>query len=331
MRSSLTTSFLLILARFTLAADLVHDLSLPSFLQSMNRSSLNTSIAASNDNSIQAWAKQARQSEYRENAIHQGAINTLEALFQQKVEPDIAAATITGSYEPWLKQGFAVSPVFQFWGMICEAIQMLGQNVFIVGQLVELLNSISTRPDVLDRNGRPVSPGGGYTGVYWRDLPALAVMLREYAFDIEPETPELPDEGDWTPAQRATLMSVVTFGTYYLAWGQVDLGMSHQAEVSFMLGIEQPYQTPQQIRRALTLVPPAAEWMGVGGKKIYQLCQRGTTQRGTSFSLDRWRLWRTKFVEIGRNSALTPSVRQWALGAQDSMAAAETSRTSEAR
>ena len=148
--------------------------------------------------------------------------------------------------------------------------------------------------------------------------------------DIEPGTPELPDEGDWTNAQRATLQNVVTFGALYLESGQIDLGMSFQAEVSFMIGIEQPYQTLEEQRRAKTLVPPAALWMHFAGKKIYQLCQHGITQRGRGFSLDRWELWKTKFVEIGRNMAVS-NVQQWALSAQDSMAAAETGRTSEAR
>ena len=181
MRSFTAISLLVILTRFSSATDF-QNLTFPLLPLSMNNSIFNTSVAASNDDSIQAWANNARQSEYRQNPVHQNAINTLEALFREKIEPDAAAATITSFYNPWLKQGFAVSPVFQLWGMICEAIQMLGGNIFIDGILVELLNSISRRPDVMDQNGKAIGPSGGYTGVYWRDLPTLAVMLREYAF-----------------------------------------------------------------------------------------------------------------------------------------------------
>ena len=125
-------------------------------------------------------------------------------------------------------------------------------------------------------------------------------------------------------------MSVTTFGALYLDNGQVDLGMSSQAEISFMTGLEQPYKTIDEQRRAKTLVPPAALWMHYGGKKIYQLCQHGTTRKGRGFSLDRWKLWKTKFAEIGRNRALS-GVQQWTLSALDSMATAESSQRSQAR
>ena len=175
----IAVSLLVAISRVTSAIGF-QNLSLP------DSSSLNSSIATSNGISIQAWAKQAREGEYRQHPVHQKAIDILESLFQEKIEPDAAAATITSLYDPWLKQGFDVSPVFQLWGMICEAIQMLCKNIFIDGFLVELLNSISKRPDVTDQRGKAISPGGGFTGVYWRDLPALAIMLREYAFGTLP-------------------------------------------------------------------------------------------------------------------------------------------------
>jgi len=127
--------------------------------------------------------------------------------------------------------------------------------------------------------------------------------------DIEPETPEMPDEGDWTDAQRATLMNVVTFGALYLVRGHTSIGMSSRAEFSIMDGIELPYQTPEQQRRAKTLVPPAAEWILLAGEKIYELCKDGRDQQGRGYSLYRWALWKRGFVEIAANKGLTDDVK----------------------
>lgn len=80
-----------------------------------------------------------------------------------------------------LRQGFTISPVFELWGMICEATRMLGNNINIDKRLLELLNGISTLPDVKDQSGKAINAGGGFPGVYWKDLPAFAVFFREYA------------------------------------------------------------------------------------------------------------------------------------------------------
>lgn len=127
--------------------------------------------------------------------------------------------------------------------------------------------------------------------------------------DIEPETTEIPDEGDWTEAQRATLMKVVTFGALYLVRGYSDIGMSFHAEVSIMHGVESPYQTPEQQRRAKILVPPAAQWIHLAGEKIYELCKHGRDQQGRGYSLYRWALWKRHFVEIATNKGLTDDVK----------------------
>lgn len=77
--------------------------------------------------------------------------------------------------------------------------------------------------------------------------------------DLDPGASESPDdEADWTNAQRATLMRVVTFGALYLTNGSVDLGIAFYAKVSLINGLEAPYQTVAQQRRALANVPPAA-------------------------------------------------------------------------
>ena len=119
----------------------------------------------------------------------------------------------------------------------------------------------------------------------------------------------MPDEGDWTDAQKATLLNVTNFSALYLDHGQKDIGMSFHAEVSLMEGIEVPYQTPEQQRRAATVVPPAATWILLAGEKIYDLCKSGKDDKGRGFSLRRWALWKAKFGEIATNQGLEDNVR----------------------
>ena len=132
--------------------------------------------------SIDAWADKARRSQYRQDAEHQRAITTLKTVFEGKETSVSAASTIASIYEPMLKRGFQLSPVNELWGMICEAATMLGSNQEIDERLISLLNSISSLPDAIDEKGNVVKAGpyGDYR-VYWKDLPSLAIMFREYA------------------------------------------------------------------------------------------------------------------------------------------------------
>ena len=43
-----------------------------------------------------------------------------------------------------------------------------------------MLNSISKLLDVTDEHDKTISPKGS-VGVYWRDMPELVIMFREYA------------------------------------------------------------------------------------------------------------------------------------------------------
>ena len=49
--------------------------------------------------------------------------------------------------------------------------------------------------------------------------------------------------------------------------------MAFPAEVSLIQGIQVPCQTLEQQRRAVMFVPPAATWVLVAGKSIYELCE----------------------------------------------------------
>ena len=129
----------------------------------------------------------------------------------------------------------------------------------------------------------------------------------------------MPDEADWTEAQKATLMNVITFSALYLARGQREIGMSLHAEVSLMEGIEYPYETKQQQRGAATVVPPAATWILLAGNKIYHLCQEGKDDKRRGFSMGRWTLWKGKFGEIAGNEGLGQDVRDIASSAASAM------------
>ena len=119
----------------------------------------------------------------------------------------------------------------------------------------------------------------------------------------------MPDEGDWSDAQRATLLNVITFSALYLSYGQKDIGMSFYAEVSLLEGIEVLYQTPEQKRRAATVVPPAATWIVLAGGKVYELCKSGKDDEGRGFSMGRWALWKERFGKIATNQELGDDIR----------------------
>lgn len=95
--------------------------------------------------------------------------------------------------------------------------------------------------------------------------------------------------------------------------------MSFHAEVSIREGIEVPYQTPEQQRRAATVVPPAATWILLVGGNVYELCKSGKDDKGRGFSLGRWALWKEKFGGIAANQEFGDDVRDIASKAADEM------------
>lgn len=133
--------------------------------------------------STEKWAESAHQDQYRQVPEQQQAITVLKSVFDGNVKPQNGAGQIASIYEPLLKQGFTNNPVTQLWTMICEAVQILGGDHTIDGYLISFLDALSNLPDVRDANGNPITGGelANY-GVYWKDLPSLAIMLREYAF-----------------------------------------------------------------------------------------------------------------------------------------------------
>lgn len=129
--------------------------------------------------------------------------------------------------------------------------------------------------------------------------------------DIDIEEQEEPDPDEWTDKDIATRLNVDTFGALYLAHGLKDIGMSFHAEVAFWHAFELPYDTPDRQRFAKQDVPQAATWMLLATEKIYDLCKKGEFR----YSLEGWTMWKRRFHEIARNTALLASVREIALKA----------------
>ena len=103
-----------------------------------------------------------------------------------------------------------------------------------------------------------------------------------------------------------------------------------------MQGIEVPYQTPEQQRRALMFVPPAATWVLIAGKRIYELCKMdhncqdsapGSTSngdewlwgKGRGYCFGRWGLWKSRFSAITTAQALKDIVKGIAARARSEM------------
>ena len=131
--------------------------------------------------STEAWIDAARKSENHQKAEYQRTIDILESVFEGNRDPDSAACQLNTIYEPLLKENHKDSPVNQLWGIVCDAIRILGANTIIDERLINLLNALTKLPDVTDQSSQPVAGGNGVDGVYWKDLPNLAVIFREYA------------------------------------------------------------------------------------------------------------------------------------------------------
>lgn len=131
--------------------------------------------------SVESWANAVRQAEWRQNFEHQCAIDTLQELLNGDISPNTAAGVISSLYEPLIKKNLNPSPVATLWGILCDAARTLGGSKELSERLLDLLDSISQLPDVTDKHGNAITPEWKSAGVYWRDLPELAIMFREYA------------------------------------------------------------------------------------------------------------------------------------------------------
>ena len=123
--------------------------------------------------SVEAWAETARQNEYRQDSEHQHTIGIVKDLLEGKTDSDGAATTIASIYNPRLERGFDTMLISTLWDIICDAGRTLGGKTDIAERLVNLLNSMSVLPDLMDEHGNA-------SVVRWRDLPEFAITFREY-------------------------------------------------------------------------------------------------------------------------------------------------------
>ena len=151
----------------------------------------------------------------------------------------------------------------------------------------------------------------------------------------------MDNQDDWE-TQAVPLMNATNFGAKYLAEGWQPVGMASHAEISLMQGIEVPCQTSEQQRRALLYVPPAATWMIVASRKIYDLCKNdqdrqdgapGSTWegdewlwgKGRGYSMERWAFWKARFNDIAFASWSKDDIKDYAERAVAEMAQIENS------
>ena len=143
--------------------------------------SSNHTIAIPSSMAIKNWADAERRDPHRRGIVSQRTINILANSFEGREVPERAAISIAALYDPLIRQRAPIGPVWGVWTIVCDAIRALGGNAEIDLGLIRLLNAMARLPDVTDQSGRPIGPGGGFSGVYWRDLPGLAIIFRQYA------------------------------------------------------------------------------------------------------------------------------------------------------
>ena len=114
----------------------------------------------------------------------------------------------------------------------------------------------------------------------------------------------------------------------YLARGGQSVGMHFHAEVSLMVGIEEPYQTADLRRYAVRYVPPAATWILLAGETIYGLCKSDPKSvpkdewvwgKSPGYSVGRWALWKKRFGELAIREGLEDRVKDLAARAVSEM------------
>ena len=112
---------------------------------------------------------------------HQRAIDVLQTVLDGREDPERAAALLASIYNPLLKQRCSLSPVHQLWDIVCSSIRMLGGNVAVAERLISLLNALANLQDVTVQSDLAKE---GFKGVYWKDLPSLAIAYRETALGM---------------------------------------------------------------------------------------------------------------------------------------------------
>jgi hypothetical protein len=107
-------------------------------------------------------------------------------------------------------------------------------------------------------------------------------------------------------SQAPSLLNMTLFAaTYFVRGGK----MGYFAEIGLKLGLEQDLTDPDNQERTRMFVPPAATWILIAGRKIYQFCvdkfnhsDPKTTASGNlryqGYCLARWSCWKQAFNNI---------------------------------
>ncbi len=131
--------------------------------------------------SVQGWADATRQVKAYQDVEHQRIIDVYQSLLHGKIIPNTAADTISSIYNPLLQQGTRSESVITLWYILCDAVRVLGGDTELAERLIMLINCITKLPDVTDMQGNAITPEWKGAGVYWRDLPQLAMIFRSHA------------------------------------------------------------------------------------------------------------------------------------------------------
>lgn len=117
---------------------------------------------------ISSWAASAWQNEEWQTQRAKRAIAALESCLAGHKHPSVTAADLSSILDSYRARHGVL------WGLICDAILVTGCDLSLTDRLIQLLDALESLPTVTDQNGEKFS---------WCQLPNLAWMLRDYAFE----------------------------------------------------------------------------------------------------------------------------------------------------
>ena len=291
---------------------------------------------------------------------HHRAIDALAMLLDYKAAPAETAKRITMAYEDSIRAvGRPTSTcepdkVAAFWALwMCEAIRRFDAAL---RRLVDLLVEISRCPDVRVGNGPMEKHTNG--SVYWRDLPGWSFAFAEHGlrrsspgFSLCCATADgtasgYDDPCEWSTdeledylAQAPFHLNATRFAATALGDGQVASGLPAEADFFLKRAIEQPYVVADgvQAREWEVLLPSAAAWFCIAGKRIYSICIEDELTKGDAIWVTRdewggrrrvwsrqlWEHWKARFRVLASQQIISDECRTLAGHAAEQMTGAE--------
>ena len=291
------------------------------------------------------WAVSARRNSDWQRAEEQKAIRILQQLLEHLTTPPEAAQTLASTYEACIKGGDA--SLWFLWNVLFDAVHHLGNHTENLERLAQMLRCIAKLPDVLDNNGQRIRSQVN-SQVFWSDVPGLAFSFREAAVPdvLIDDFDHGRSSASWDAASQKLLHGNV-FGALYLRELEPDgpprdfLSMRMQARWSLMYALEIATDSPGQIRRAEIYVPPAARWILITGRNLYEYCKSNLDYEGDAvnqrwmggpehgsqllftgrdgFSIERWAFWKKRFEDTQGLQGATDDVKNLAAQATEMM------------